>query len=113
MLVSARHIARTPADRARLPGNAVDLESAALARAAGAAGVPFLALRAVTDTTRHRLPDFERMAGASGGLSPGRVAAHVVVHPLDLPRLLRLGPAAARAGRALAHGLERLLAEAA
>ena len=113
VLVSARHIARTPADRARLPGTVVDLESAALARAAGAAGVPFLALRAVTDTTRHRLPDFERMAGPSGVLRPGRVAAYLVVHPVELPMFLRLGPAATRAGRALSRGLERLLAEAA
>ena len=110
-LVSARHIARTPLDRARLPGVAVDLESAGLARAARDAGVPFLALRAVTDTTRHRMPDVEWMAGGSGALRPGRVAAHLITHPLEVPQLLRLGPAAARAGRALAGGLERLLAE--
>jgi len=113
VLVSARHIARTPDDRARLRGTVVDLESAALARAAGAAGVPFLALRAVTDTTRHRLPDFERMAAGGEGLRPWPMIAHLVTHPSQVPQLARLGPAAARAGRALAGGLERLLAETA
>ena len=113
VLVSARHIARAPGDRARLHGTAVDLESAALARAAAAAGVPFLALRAVTDTTRHRLPDFERMIGGGEGLRAWPTISHLIAHPSQLPQLARLGPAVTRAGRALAGGLERLLAETA
>lgn len=111
VLVSARHIARTPADRARLEGTVVDLESAALARAAAVAGVPFLALRAVTDTTRHRLPDFERMAAGAAGPRPRRAVAYFLLRPWELPRLVRLGPAATRAGRALGDGLEIMLAE--
>ena len=70
-MVSAERLARTPADRARLDGLAVDLESAALARVAGAAGIPFLALRAVTDERRHRMPDFDRIMDAAGRLTPG------------------------------------------
>ena len=35
VMVSAERIARTPAERARLDGLAVDMESAALARVAG------------------------------------------------------------------------------
>lgn len=112
VLVSARHLARTPGERARLEGTAVDLESAALARAAEAAGVPFLALRAVTDTTRHRLPDFERLAAGGDTLRPWRGVTYFLLRPLEVPRLVRLGPAAARAGRALAAGLEGMLAEA-
>lgn len=113
VIVSARRLARTPADRARLEGTAVDLESAALARAAGAQGVPFLALRAVTDTTRHRLPDFERIAAGADTMRPWRGVTYFLLRPQDLPRLARLGPAAARAGRALADGLEALLARSA
>ena len=112
VLVSARRIARTPAERARLDGTAVDLESAALARAARDAGVPFLALRAVTDTTRHRLPDFERMTAGTDALRPWHAVTYFVLRPLELPRLVRLGPASRRAGRALAGGLGALLAEA-
>ena len=109
VLVSAVRIARTPADRARLEGDAVDLESAALARAAAAEGVPFLALRAVTDTARHRLPDFERMAAGADALRPWRAVTYFVLRPWELPRLVRLGPALTRAGRALADGLEGML----
>ncbi len=113
VLVSARRIARTPDARARLSGTAVDLESAALARAAGAAGIPFLAVRAVTDTTRHRLPDFEAIAAGAPDIPIGRLLAHVLRRPWELPRLVRLGPAAGRAGSALAGGVGDMLAAAA
>jgi len=108
-LVSARRLARTPAERARLQGLAVDLESAALARASRDAGVPFLALRAVTDETRHRLPDFDRLVDAAGRLSPTAGIRHFLRHPRELPALVRLGPAAREAGRALRAGLEQTL----
>jgi adenosylhomocysteine nucleosidase len=108
-LVSARRLARTPADRARLDGLAVDLESAALARASRAAGVPFLALRAVTDESRHRLPDFDRLTDAAGRLTPGAGLLFFLRHPRELPALLRLAPAAREAGRALRAGLELTL----
>jgi adenosylhomocysteine nucleosidase len=108
-LVSARRLARTPADRARLDGLAVDLESAALARASLAAGVPFLALRAVTDESRHRLPDFDRLMDAAGRLTPGAGLLYFLMHPRELPALARLGPAARAAGRSLRAGLEQTL----
>jgi adenosylhomocysteine nucleosidase len=108
-LVSAARLARTPADRARLEGLAVDMESAALARASRAAGVPFLALRAVTDETRHRLPDFDRLMDAAGRLTPGAGLLYFLVHPREVPALVRLGPAVRQAGRALRAGLEQTL----
>ena len=108
-LVSAVRLARTPADRARLEGVAVDMESAALARASRAAGVPFLALRAVTDETRHRLPDFDRLMDAAGRLTPGAGLLYFLRHPREVPALVRLGPAVREAGRALRAGLEQTL----
>lgn len=108
-LVSARRIARTPQDRRRLTGLAVDLESAALARAARGAGVPFLALRAVTDAAHHRLPDFDALMDASGRLTPGAGLRHFLRRPGELPALGRLGPASHTAGRALRAGVGELL----
>ncbi|MGE0026404.1 MAG: hypothetical protein AB7O78_07730 [Thermoleophilia bacterium] len=110
-MVSAERVVRTPADRARLDGLAVDMESAALARAAQAAGVPFLALRAVTDERRHRMPDFDRIVNAAGRLTPGAGLVHFVLHPRELPALLRLGPAARRAGHSLREGMAALVEE--
>lgn len=104
-IVSAVRLARTPQERARLSGTAVDLESAAAARVAAGAGVPFLALRAVTDSVGDRLPDFASIADARGRLRPGPGIRHFLAHPRDIPGLLRLLPASRRAGRALAEGV--------
>jgi adenosylhomocysteine nucleosidase len=108
-LVSAVAVARTPADRAALTGLAVDLESATMARLAEEAGVPFLALRAVTDRARDRVPAIEHAVGPDGVPRPGAVLRHVARHPRDLRPLLRLGRAARRAGRSLESGLRTLL----
>jgi adenosylhomocysteine nucleosidase len=108
-LVSAARIARTPDQRARLRGTAVDLESAALARAAASAGIPFLALRAVTDEARHRLPDFDRLVDADGRLAPRAAARYFLSRPAEVPRLVRLALAARRAGRSLAVGVQAVL----
>jgi adenosylhomocysteine nucleosidase len=108
VIVSARRLARTPEDRARLEGLAVDMESAALARAAAGAGVPFLALRAVTDETRHRLPDFDAMMDAAGRLTPGAGILYFLLHPGQIRSLMRLGPASRRAGRSLRNGVGEL-----
>jgi nucleoside phosphorylase len=108
-LVSAIRLARTPEDRARLDGLAVDLESAALARAALAQSVPFLSLRAVTDEARHRMPDFDRLMDAAGRLNPLSGILYFVRYPREVPALLRLAPAARAASRALRGGVGELL----
>jgi len=108
-LVTTPRLARTPADRRRLSGLACDMESAALALVAHEAGVPFLALRAVTDEATHTLPDFDRITDRAGHLTPGSGLLHFLLHPADVGRLLRLGPASRRAGRALRDGVGALL----
>ena len=87
---------------ADLNAAAVDMESAAIARAAIEAGVPFMALRAILDTADTTLPP-----AALAGLGPDG-EAHVAAvigalcrRPQDLPALIRLGFANGRARRAL------------
>lgn len=109
-LVSANGVARTPADRAALTGLAVDLESAALARAATTAGVPFIAIRAVSDRFDDRLPDLVPLVDRFGRPDGRRLALFVLRHPREIPRLIRLARNARRAGRALPDALEGLLA---
>lgn len=108
-IVSAEGIARTPADRAALHGLAVDLESAALARAAHDAEIPFLAIRAVSDRYRDHIPDIAGMLDHVGRPNRRRLALFVVRHPRDLPRLGRLAHGANRAGHALAGHVGALL----
>ncbi len=107
--MSSVRLARTPQDRARLDGLAVNLESAALARAAAAESVPFLSLRAVTDEARHRMPDFDRLMDATGRLSPFSGIFYFVRYPREIPALLRLAPAARAASKALRGGVGELL----
>lgn len=113
VLVTTPRIIRRPADRALLSGLACDMESAALADVAQAAGVPFLALRAVTDEAHHTLPDFDRLTDKAGALTPGFGLVHFLTRPADIPRLLRLWPASRKAGRALRDGVATLFDEAA
>jgi hopanoid-associated phosphorylase len=88
------------AEKARLAQRtgaaAVDMESHVLARAAHAAGLPFLVIRAVADTARMTLPP----AALVGITTDGRtdllaVLRSLLRHPAQLPPLLRLGRDAA------------------
>ena len=63
----------------------------------------------MTDEARHRLPDFDRLMDAAGRLTPGAGLLYFLRHPREVPALVRLGPAARVAGRALRAGLEQTL----
>ncbi|MBI3911752.1 MAG: hypothetical protein HY320_12585 [Armatimonadetes bacterium] len=69
---------------------AVDMESAAVAEVALAAGVPFAAVRAVSDAVDDPLPlDFNRCRTPNGDISPLRVVLRLARQPRALPGLLR------------------------
>ncbi len=88
-LYSAPRIAAAAAAKAellrRLGGGepaAVDLESAAFARTAAALGIPYLAMRAISDPAEETLAvDFDRFCDAEGRVRRGAVALHAVLHP--------------------------------
>jgi adenosylhomocysteine nucleosidase len=70
---------------------AVDMESHAVARVAEAAGVPFLAVRAVADPSDSSLPSVVRHSlGPDGRERRGVVAARLTLRPWQLPDVLRL-----------------------
>ena len=70
---------------------AVDMESAAVGRAAGEAARPFAVLRCVVDPAHFTLPR-AALAGmaADGGSRPLATASAVLMHPFELPDLIRL-----------------------
>lgn len=108
-LVSAGEVARTPADRAALQGLAVDMESAALARAARDADVPFIAIRAISDRFRDRIPDIAGMLDHVGRPDRSALIAFALHNPREIPRLIRLGRSAKRASTALTDAVATLL----
>ncbi|MFQ5784621.1 MAG: nucleoside phosphorylase [Alphaproteobacteria bacterium] len=91
----------------------VDLESEAVARAAGDGGVPFAVLRVVADTAGRTLPGAALAGlGAGGRLRPGAVLAGLAKRPWETPGVVMLARDTARAlavlGRA-ASAVEPLL----
>lgn len=96
----------TAADKAecanRLSACAVDMESAAVGKAAAAAGVPLLVVRVILDPADRPIPAWlAGTLGASGKPLPSRLLAGLATHPGDLPALLRLAGDERRALAAL------------
>jgi hypothetical protein len=82
--------------------DAVDLESAAVARAAAAAGLPFAVLRAICDEAGRPLPRAAAVAlDAAGRIGIWRVLGALLRQPGDILPLMALGRDAARARTAL------------
>lgn len=81
---------------------AVDMETYRIAEKAAEAGVPFVCVRAVLDTVDVDLPDI--VAEIDGTPAGGRLLpmlAYVARRPQQMPSLVRLARATARARRAL------------
>jgi adenosylhomocysteine nucleosidase len=118
-IVTARRIADSVPERARLlqlfgawPGPAaVDLESAVFARAARAREIPWLVMRAISDTADERLPALLNRARAddAGAVDRARLLRGLLLAPGALPALLSLRGRVARCAQVLAAATERLL----
>ena len=94
----------------RLPLPVLDLESAVVAELAGAAGLPFLGLRAITDGAAEEIPDFLAPANAE----PGTVGwlnalGWLAADPRRLQDLVRLWRRSRLAAGRLAEALQVLL----
>ena len=71
---------------------AVDMESAAIAAVAAAAGIPFIAVRAIIDPLQFSPP--EALLGAvypDGGVNPIRLTALILKRSVHLTTLMRMG----------------------
>ncbi len=88
----------------------VDLETAALARVAADHGVPYIALRAISDTAEEDLPlDFNRYCDESGRVDRVRVAGAAVLRPGLIAPLWRLKRRVAMCSQNLAGLIYRTL----
>lgn len=113
-VVQARQKAALAAALAGEEPAAVDMESAAWARAAAAHGVPYAIVRAVADTAAEDLPDFlPRCVGADGGIRRSAVVRRALTRPASWAALLAMRRRLAHGAEKLAAFLERLLAESA
>ena len=89
---------------------AVDLESAAVARAATSHRIPFAVVRAICDPAERTLPPAALAAlNAAGAIGIWRVLASVATHPRQLPALATLTMDAAMARRSLAARVRQIV----
>ena len=90
----------------------VDMEAATVAKLAQARGLPFRALRVVSDDFQEVLPDFNRFINARGEFREAAFAGYVVLHPWMIPTAIRIGLHTARASQTMAKALRELLEQA-
>ena len=105
-LVAGTAVAADAATKQRLreatQAHAIDLESGSVARLALAHGLPFIAVRAISDTAERDLPPAALLAlDRDGRIDTTRVLGSVLRRPAQLSALLGLASDAARARRAL------------
>lgn len=116
-VVSATRIASDAAEKKEIwrrsagkGSGVVDLESAAIARAATARRLPYLVIRAVSDTADESLPlDFERFRDRQGKIAQARVAFRALCQPTLWPSLMRLRTRVNRCAEKLADVVEEAL----
>lgn len=71
---------------------AVDMESAAIASAASACSIPFLAIRGILDPVHEDLAvGFDQFLDAEGEPDLPRLTRYLLIHPFTLSRLVGLG----------------------
>lgn len=87
---------------------AVEMESFAVASEAAANGIPFVAIRAISDAVDEDLPmNFEELLDETGNVSKAKAASALARMPQKLPAILRLGRQSKAAAAKLANFLDR------
>jgi adenosylhomocysteine nucleosidase len=93
-LVCQDRVAVTAAEKHALAarGIAVEMESDGVRQTAREHGVPFFAVKVVSDTADETLPlDFNRYRGPGGEFQRGRIAMAAAARPWTWPGLIRMG----------------------
>jgi adenosylhomocysteine nucleosidase len=106
---SADHIVSSAREKQVLgeASDAVEMESFEILYAAQAAGVPAVAIRAISDAAAEDLPiDMSQVFSDRGQVSIPRVMGQVALNPTSLPGLIRLGKNSAIAAQSLARFLD-------
>lgn len=112
VLVSAAAIVGEGAKKqlgAKYTADAVDMEGAAVARVARENGIPFCAVKSISDELGFAMPPFNAYVTRDGKLALERFAAHVAFRPAYWPSLVQLARNAKKASLELSAALEHLL----
>jgi adenosylhomocysteine nucleosidase len=88
----------------------VDMEAAAVAASAEEAGVPFLALKAISDSHDARLPDMNRFS-RNGRFQTWKFLAYIALRPMLWQAIADMSGASLASRDALCKRLEEMIAE--
>ncbi len=87
----------------------VDMEASAVAEVAEQAGIPFSAVKAISDEFDFELPGLERFVTTSGGFREGAFALYLALRPYLWRRAWLMGRISSRAARNLCRELKLVL----
>ena len=93
------------------PAEVVDMESYWIARIASTRHIPFIAIRAISDTMQDSLLSFDQILDSSGKWCWNKAIPHFVSHPQHLIKLFTIYKNAQQARRSLTTAIDRLLAK--
>lgn len=89
----------------------VDMEAAAIARLAAMRGIPFYAIKGVSDPLDAKLPDFNRFIDAQGLFHTPKFVLFALLRPWLWPALVQMGENSRKASQSIAERLHELLNE--
>jgi adenosylhomocysteine nucleosidase len=111
-LVSFGSVA-SPAQKAKLRDSfgaqAVDMEAAAVGRAAESRGIGFAVVKVISDEFDFSFPSMERFVDSEGRFLQGRFAWFTALRPWLWPQVIRLARNSSRASFALCHSLQTMI----
>ncbi len=87
----------------------VDMEAAVVAKLARMRGLPFRALKVVSDEAGDRLPDFHRFMDERGAFREAAFVRHIMFRPWLIPASIRLAHRSAQASQLIATALREYL----
>jgi adenosylhomocysteine nucleosidase len=89
----------------------VDMEAAAVARLASMRGIPFYAIKGVSDSLDAQLPDFNRFIDPNGQFQTPKFVLFALLRPWIWPSLIQMGENSRKASQSIAERLHELLDE--
>jgi adenosylhomocysteine nucleosidase len=89
----------------------VDMEAAAIARLAQMRGIPFYAIKAVSDSLDAKLPDINRFLSPQGQFQAFRFGIYAAIRPWYWPSLARMGENSRKASQSITESLSNFLNE--
>ncbi len=89
----------------------VDMEAAAIARLAHMRGIPFYAIKGISDPLDAKLPDFNRFLSPEGQFQTFRFAIFAAIRPWYWPSLAQMGENSRKASQSITESLSNFLNE--